>query len=209
MNIIVFGASGGTGLKIVEQALTAGHTVTAFVRTPAKLALKHPGLRLFQGDVLDEAAVEAALVGHEAVISALAPTRPLVPRLMETAAGHLLAGMRRHHLQRLIVTSGAGVRVAGDHPKLGDHFIRAMLSLLAGEVLRDSAAGVELIMASDLAWTIVRYPRLTDGPYTGQYRVGYVGQNSGMQISRADGADFVVKELTRGAYIRQAPVVSY
>ena len=76
MKIIVFGASGGTGLEIVKQALEAGHSVTAFVRNPVKLGITHPDLRLFQGDVLDAAAVENAVAGQDAVISALGPTRP-------------------------------------------------------------------------------------------------------------------------------------
>jgi len=81
--------------------------------------------------------------------------------------------------------------------------------LLAGDVLRDSAANVEVLRASGLDWTIVRYPRLTDGPLTGHYRVGYVGRDSGTQLSRADGAHFVLKELEDGKYIRQMPIVSY
>jgi putative NADH-flavin reductase len=209
MNIIVFGASGGTGSKIVEQALEAGHTVTAFVRTPSRITLKHPHLSLFQGDVLDATAVEKAITGQDAIISALAPTRPPVPGMMGMATHHIITAMQQHGIRRLIVTSGAGVRVPLDQPKISDHILRAILERVAGDVLRESAIGVEIILASDLDWTIARYPSLTDGAFTGHYRVGYIGKDSGMRISRSDAADFVVKELTQKAYIRQAPVVSY
>ncbi len=209
MKIIVFGATGGTGREVVRQALEAGHDVTAFVRDPAKVAIQHPKLILAKGDVMDAAAVEKAVAGHEAVISALGPSRPPVPGMMEIAAKNIAAAMKKAGIRRLVSTTGAGVRDAQDQPRLLDHIIRGLLTLLAGEVLRDSEANVAVLRASDLDWTIVRYPRLTDGPFTGQYRVGYVGRNAGTQLSRADGACFVLRELVEGKHIRQMPVVSY
>jgi putative NADH-flavin reductase len=68
---------------------------------------------------------------------------------------------------------------------------------------------VNVIRASDLDWTVVRFPRLVDGEHTGVYRVGYVGKDSGSKLSRADGADFILKELGNGKYIRKMPMVSY
>ena len=67
-----------------------------------------------------------------------------------------------------------------------------------------------LIRASNLEWTIARFPmRLTNGPQTGHYRTGYLGKNVGMQLSRADGVDFVIQELAKGEFIKKAPVNSY
>jgi putative NADH-flavin reductase len=129
--------------------------------------------------------------------------------MMETAAKNIVAAMKKAEIRRLISTTGAGVRAEQDQPKLIDHLMKGLLTLLAGEVLKDSAANVAVIRASELDWTIVRYPRLTDGPLTRHYRVGYVGKDSGTQLSRADGAHFVLKELADGRYIRQMPVVSY
>lgn len=209
MKIVVFGASGGTGIEVVRQALEAGHEVTAFVRNPAKLGIEHANLVVFQGDVMDAEAVEKAVMGQDAVISALGPTRPPLPGMMETAAKNIVAAMNKAGVRRLISTSGAGVRDEHDQPQWMDHIMKGLLTLLAGEVLKDSAANVETIRASDLDWTIVRYPRLLDGPRTGKYRVGYLGKDSGIQLARADGADFVLKELADGKYIRQMPVVSY
>lgn len=209
MKIVVCGASGRTGAHIVEQALAAGHEVTAFVRTPSKVTIQHPKLRLFQGDVLDAAAVAKAIEGQEAVISAVGPTRQAAPGVMQAAAEAITAAMKAHGVRRLISTTGAGVRDPADQPKLLDHFIRFMLGLLSPAVLHDSEANVNVIRAADLDWTIVRFPMLTDGPRTGSYRVGYVGKDSGARLSRADGADFVLRELQKAEYVRQAPVVSY
>lgn len=209
MKIVVFGASRGVGYQVVQQALAAGHTVTAFVRSPEKFSLQHPNLSVFQGDATDAAAVEKAIAGHDAVISALGPTRPPVPQMMETAAKNIVAGMKKHGVRRLVSTTGAGVRQPEDQPKLIDHLIGFLLNLLAKNVVLDSAANVRVLQASGLDWTIVRYPRLLDGEKKGNYRVGYVGKESGTQISRADGADFVLKELTEQKWLHKLPVVSY
>ena len=209
MNIIIFGASGGTGREVVKQALEAGHMVTAFVRTPSKINMQHPNLRVVQGDVMDAPAIDQAVTGQDAVISTLGPTRPPVPRMMETAARNIIAAMNKHGLRRLIATTGAGVRQPEDQPKLVDTLIGVLLSLMAGEVVRDSAEGVRLIQSSDLDWTIARFPRLMNGPHTGKYRSGYVSKESSTQLSRADAADFVLKELTENDWLRKLPLVSY
>jgi len=144
---------------------------------------------------MDAAAVDRAAAGQEAVISALGPTRPPVAGMMETSAKNIVAAMKKHGVRRIISTTGAGVRQPEDQPKFMDHFIGFLLNLLAKDVVLDSAANVKLIQSSDLDWTIVRFPRLMDGSHTGNYRVGYVDKDSSTQFSRADGADFILKEL--------------
>lgn len=209
MKIVVFGASRGVGLKAVEQALEAGHTVTAFIRTPEKFGLTHTNLTVFKGNSMDAVAVEEAIAGQEAVISALGPTRPPIPHMMETSAKNIVAGMKRHGVRRLVSTTGAGVRQPEDKPNLIDHFIRFLLHLLAKDVVLDSAENVKVIQASDLEWTVIRFPRLMDGEHTRKYQVGFVGKDSGTQLSRADGADFVLKELTEKKWLKKLPLVSY
>ena len=209
MKIVVFGASGRLGQKVVEQALDVGYVVTAFVRTPAKLGIQHQNLTVFQGDVTDVNVVKKAIAGQDAVISVLAPARPPVPGVMEIAAKNIVTGMQTYGIRRLVSTTGAGVRQPEDQPKLMDHFMSALLNLLAKEVVLDSAANVKVIQSSDLDWTIVRFPRLMDGEQTGKYRVGYVGRDSGSQLSRSDGADFVLQELTEKKWIKKSPIVSY
>lgn len=209
MKIVVFGASRGTGLKIVEQALEAGHTVTAFVRSPEKFSLKHPNLIVFKGNSMDADTVEKAVAGQDAVISALGPTRPPVPGMMETAAKNIVAAMKKHGVLRLISTTGAGVRQPEDRPKLSDHVIGALLNLLAKSVVLDSAANVRVIQNSGLDWTVVRFPRLVDGEHTGKAHPGYVNRVSSTKLSRADAADLVLKELVENKWLRKLPLISY
>jgi putative NADH-flavin reductase len=192
----------------VEQALQQGHQVTAFVRTPSAFTLQHPNLNIFQGDSMDAAAVEQAVAGQDAVISALGPTRPPVPGMMETSAKNIVAAMKKHGVRRLISTTGAGVRQPEDKPKLADLLIGFLLNLLAKSVVLDSASNVRVIQTSDLDWTVVRFPRLNDGQHIRRYRVGYVSKESGTQLSRADGADFLLQELVERKWLRKLPVVS-
>ena len=209
MKIVVFGAPRGTGFEIVKQALEAEHIVTAFVRSPSTFAVNHPNLTMCQGDAIDSVAVEKAIAGQEAVISALGPTRPPVPGMMETAAKNIVAAMQKHGVRRLVSTTGAGIRQPEDKPKLSDYLIGALLNLLAKSVVLDSAANVKVIQTSDLDWTIVRYPRLVDGEHTGKYRFGYVSKDSSTQLARADAAASVLKELTERQWLRKLPLVSY
>jgi putative NADH-flavin reductase len=117
--------------------------------------------------------------------------------------------MKKHGVRRLVSTTGAGVRQPEDKPKFIDLFIGFLLNFLAKDVVLDSAENVIVIQASDLDWTVARFPRLIDGEHTGRYRVGFVSKESGTQISRADAADFVLKELTEKKWLRKLPLVSY
>jgi putative NADH-flavin reductase len=209
MKIVVFGASRGVGLKVGEQALQAGHTVTAFVRVPSQFTLQHSNLIIFRGDSMDATAVEKAIAGQDAVVSALGPTRPPVPGMMETSAKNIVAAMKKHGVQRLVSMTGAGVRQPEDKPKLADHLIGFLLNLLARSVVLDSAANAEVIRSSDLDWTVVRFPRLLDGDPAGNYRLGYVNKATSTQLSRADAAAAVLKELTEKKWLRKLPLVSY
>ena len=209
MKIVVFGASRGVGLQVVKQALEMGHSMTAFVRSPEKFSVTHTNLTIFKGDSMDAVAVAEAIAGQDAVVSTLAPTRPPVPNLMETSAKNIVAGMQKHGVRRLVSTTGAGVRQPEDEPKFVDRLIVFLLNLLAKDVALDSAENVRVIQASDLDWTIVRFPRLMDGEHTRTYRVGYVSKESSTQLSRADAADFVLRELVEKKWLRRLPSVSY
>lgn len=209
MKIVVFGASRGVGLQVVKQALEKGHLVTAFVRSPDTFEVKHQNLRVFPGNAMDAATVENAITGQEAVISTLGPTRPPVPHMMETSARNIVTGMKKHSVRRLVSTTGAGVRQPEDKPKFVDHLIGYLLNLLVKEVVLDSSENVRVIQTSDLDWTVVRFPRLIDGEHTGKYRVGFVSKESGTQLSRADAADFILKELEEKKWHGKLPLVSY
>jgi putative NADH-flavin reductase len=208
MKIAVFGASGRTGRLLVEGALAQGHEVTAFARTPSKLGVTHENLRVVQGTIQEAQKVEEAVAGQDAVLVALSPEKPAFDT-MTTAGRTVTAAMQKHGVKRLVGITGAGVPdPEHDRPKVFNHVISFLLKTLSGKVLEDSVRFVEQVKASGLDWTIVRVPVLRDGPRTGSVRTGWVGVNTGARITRADAADFMLRQLTETQHLRQLPMIS-
>lgn len=208
MRLTVFGASGRTGRPLVQQALDAGHEVVAFVRDSAKLPLQHERLTIVQGDVTRPNEVEAAVRGSNAVLTTVGQTKGSPKDLQTVATRNIVMAMKKYGVRRLVSLTGAGVDAPEDQPKLVNHIIKFALKTLAGAVLQDALGHVDVIKSSDLDWIIVRGPMLTEGPRTNNYRVGWVGVNTSARISRADLADFMLKQVTDNTYLRKLPMVS-
>ena len=209
MKIIVFGATGGTGKLMVTQALAKGHSVTAFVRRPEGLP-QDPHLRIIQGDVFDSATVADAVRGNRAVLSALGARSLKKMDLLSRAIPVILEGMRQEYVTRLIVLGAAGVH--RDYGKYQNALTRIGLWVAKKTILKhpfiDQAAQERLLAASDVDYTIVRAPRLIDGPFTGTYRVLPDALPPGaLRISRADVADFMLQQLTDPRFHRQGPYI--
>ena len=209
MKIIVFGATGGTGKLIVSQALAKGHSVTALVRNAEGLP-KDPHLRVIQGDVLDIATVVDAVRGHRAVLSALGARTRKKTDVLSQAIPHILEAMRQEYVTRLIVLGASGVH--RDHGKYQNALTNTALWVAKKTMLKhpfiDQAAQERLLAASDVDYTIVRAPRLLDGPFTGTYRVLPDALPPGaLTISRADVADFMLQQLTDPRFHRQGPYI--
>jgi len=209
MKLTVFGATGRTGLPLVEQALAAGYHVMAFVRDPDKMPIQHERLTLVQGDALNAADVDRAVAGADAVLSTLGQTKSSPNNIQTMATRHIVAAMQKHGVQRLVSLTGAGVAAPQDDPKLINHFIKFALKMFAGDVLQDAEGHAQVLRNHpDIEWIMVRAPLLTEGPHTGDYRIGWVGVNTGPRVARADVADFMLKQVTDDTYVHQAPVVS-
>jgi uncharacterized protein len=209
MKIIVFGATGGTGKLIVSQALAKGHSVTAFVRNPDGLT-PDPHLRVVQGDLFDLATVVDAIRGHRAVLSALGARSRQKADILANAIPVILEAMRQEYVTRLIVLGASGVQ--RDHGKYQNALTNMAIWVAKKTVLKhpfvDQAAQERLLAASDVDYTIVRAPRLLDGPFTGTYRVLPDALPPGaLSISRADVADFMLQQLTDPRFHRQGPYI--
>ncbi len=208
MKITIFGATGGTGTHLVQQALQRGHQVVAYARTPSKLAIKHHNLRIVEGDIQDKDRVADAIEGADGVINAIGPTPNSPDDLMETAAQNILQGMKTHAVDRLIWSTGAGVRSPQDEPTLMHKAFGLLLKVISPKVLENSRKGVELIQDSDLKWTIARAPMLTDESEPGNYYVGYVGSELGRALSRENYAKFMLDLVESDDWIQEMPAAS-
>lgn len=209
MRITVFGASGRTGLKVVEQALGHGHDVTAAVRTPEAFAISHPRLSVVRTDVRDLDEVRAAIAGCDAVISAIGA--PLAKKVDLYSAGiaNILQAMVENDVLRLAVVSAMGTFARKDRNIAWVY--RALMMPRLAPVYDDFERMETRIMASSAEWTIVRPAGLTDGPATGHYRVSLDGRalSKGRQVSRADVAALVLKSLSVDTYLRRAVTIAY
>lgn len=207
MNLLVLGATGPTGRHVVDQALAAGHRVTAFVRDPAKLPVRHERLRVVTGDVLAGDALPEATRGQDAVISALGVGLSFSPgRLFELSTPRVIAAMEQTGVKRLVQVSAFGV---GDTfaqvPLLPRLFIRTLLARLYA----DKERGEEILKRSDLDWTIVYPAGLTNGPHTGDYRFGeHVELRGFPTVSRADVADLLLKAASDPAMVHRRLLVA-
>jgi putative NADH-flavin reductase len=194
VKLVVLGATGGTGLEIVRNAIERGHSVTAFVRSPERLKPLRDRITVKQGDLLNSAELERVIIGHDAVVSGFGPRVPVSKadaNLLEQFALALTSAMRHGGVRRVIVESVAFLFRDSIVPPA-----YLLGRLLFPGIVADASAMERVFRESELDWTIVRPPQLTDKAYTGKYRVREGRLPSfGFKISRADLADFMVKAV--------------
>src|SRR5437763_3655774 len=250
MNVIIFGATGGTCRALVEQALEQQHTVTAFARHPAKVRTTHKNLRVATGNILDYDSVKAALVNQDAALSALGVRPPvgvvvlgaIVCQVVARMAGlsgplawlvrlvipvvvllvaerrtttlsegtkNIVRAMEELGVRRFVCESSLGI---GDsRGQLGFLYTYILIPLLLRNVFADKEVQEKVIRDSQLEWVIVRPAALTNGPRTGAYR-SWTGRPSApirRKISRADTADFMLRQLAEDTYLATTPALSY
>lgn len=207
--ILILGATGGTGRRLVDEALERGWTVTALVRDPARLPIQHERLRIVKGDVLDAGAVDAAVQGQDAVVSALGHRRYLGPtRILSEGTRLVLGAMEKHRVPRLVCETSLGI---GDSAgRLGLLYTLFVIPVILPFYFWDKARQERLIAASAMEWVIVRPGALTNSGKRGARRQGR-GVGSllwTVKIARADVAAFMLDQLTSDAYLRTSPGVS-
>jgi putative NADH-flavin reductase len=217
MKLTIFAATGGIGRHVLDQAVAAGHDVTAVVRNPNKLSGR--AVRVVTADLAaaDPAALQSAVQGADAVLSGLGPRSKSEAGIASQGTRAIVAAMQATGVRRIVVVSAAPIgtvpspgRPTPPRHDPGDGFLmRHLLAPLTKAALRqpyaDLALMEDLLRDSGLDWTVVRPPRLTEGPLTGAYRTAY-GQNlrRGILVSRADVAQLMLGVLERPETIEQA-----
>ena len=208
MRVLIIGASKGIGLETTRQALDAVHDVRALARSATAIAVSNPSLEKMPGDALKTEDVEAALVGVDVVIQTLGVGlgdlfRPV--HLFSDATRVLIAAMRSQVVKRLICVTGFG---AGDSRASISCLQRLPFQIVFGRAYDDKSLQEQLIKESELDWTIARPGVLTNGPRTGRNRI--LSESSQWRngiISRADVAEFLVRQIGDQTYIRKTPVL--
>lgn len=229
MNLLIFGATGSVGVQLVAQALQQGHQVSAFSRQPQRLLALNPALRLatrgdsvagkdstpapvaklrlIAGDVLNAAEVEQAMSGHDVVLCTLGAGR--AGRVRSQGTRHIVAAMQAAGVRRLICQTTLGV---GDSwGNLNFFWKHVMFGGLLRPAFADHVSQEACVKQSGLDWIMVRPGAFTGGPKTGRYRHGFAGDDRGtaLKISRADVADFMLRQLADDRYLRRTPGLAY
>lgn len=171
MRIVVFGATGATGRHVVDQALSAGHDVTAVARSPERIAPR-PGLAVRRGDVLDAASLHGSCRDGDAVVSCIGPRSNLRPgTVMSSGTANMVAAAEAAGVRRFVFQSGIGLSDGDGLSRANRWVLRAWRPLFASAI-SDKAEGERALRASEVEWVIVRPVVLRDAPAAGRYLAG-------------------------------------
>lgn len=203
--ILIIGATGGTGQELVRQALEQGYEVTAFVRSPSKLKIKHPKLKVSEGDVLDYDSVQQAVHGQDAVLSALGHHNYFYPtRILSEGTQNVLQAMKAEKVPRFICETSLGIGSSAG--RLGLYYTFFTIPVILPFYFWDKTRQEKIIAESDVKWCIVRPGVLTKGAKTDSYHCGPKVGNFlwTVRISRADVASFMIDQITDDAHLGMA-----
>lgn len=216
MQVLVIGATGGTGRETVARLLEEGHRVTAFGRHPERLGAPSERLRLEVGDALSARDVARAVAGQDAVVVTLGISEnPLRVRLLgpkhtpldvrSAGTRHAIAAMREHGVRRLVVLSSYGV--AETRPRL--RFVDALFfELLLKPQIADTEQQHREVRECELDWVLVQPVHLTDGPDAGLPFASSEGETELLQVSRKSVARFLARAVVQPELVRRSVSLS-
>jgi putative NADH-flavin reductase len=179
MQLTVFGATGGTGIEIVRQALADGQHVTAVARRPEAVTARHANLTVCQGDVLDPEWAGTGVAGADAVLSALGARERGPPTVYSAGLVAILGAMAAAGVSRLVTVTAVPASPAPEKTLADRWVMHPILHAFFGPAYADMRAMEEVLARSPADWTVFRPPRLTNGP-AGKYRTA-----AGRPLARA------------------------
>jgi putative NADH-flavin reductase len=206
MKILILGSTGRTGQQLVTQSLKQNYEVTAVARDPSMLKLNHERLTVVKGSVLEKDVLENALDGKDAVLSALGVGKSLKSKdLIFNAVRTIIPAMNEKNVKRLVFLSAFGV---GETFKQADFIQRIIFKVFLRNIYADKSKADDQIRRSTLEWTLVYPVLMTDTPGTGKYKVGEKLEMKGMPtISRADVAEFMLRQLNDNTFIKKSSII--
>jgi putative NADH-flavin reductase len=195
MKLFVIGATGRTGREVVQQALSRGHHVTAFVRSPEGVGAKSEQLTVVKGDATDEKQLFSAMQNHDAVISTLGPRKVFKPgSLLHDSALATTRAMKRAGIKRLVVLSAAA-----HFPGIPNR----IASFIMRNHMRDSLAMEGIVQSNSLDWTIARPPRLTQGDSTTYRSREDAAPRMGFTLDRKAVAAFMLDAIEQTKHLHK------
>jgi putative NADH-flavin reductase len=208
--IIVFGATGGTGLQVVQQALSAGYKATVVVRNPDAFTISHKNLEVIKGDVLQPGTFENSFNCKDAIISCLGSKAMRQTVIYSKGISNIINAMRKAGINRVVCISAGAAVIPPKSSFLIKFVVKNTLQRIFRYMYADMLLMEKILSESNLNWTVIRAPRLTNGPLTGKYRIApedLLAIQS--KLSRADLADCIIKHLTDQKTFKTKVEVSY
>ncbi len=205
MKVLVIGAAGKTGRAVVEQAIAAGHKVSAFVHSLKDYDVQN--VQVVEGDATDLKTVEKAVTGHDVVIDTIGGKTPYRTTSLEaTAASTIITAMQSKGIKKLIAVSMLG---EGESKENAPIYIRLLVSTFLRGAKKDKAAMESAVKTSKLDWIIVRPAILTDDEATGDIQIfDAETDEKAHKISRKDVASFLVAQISDDKYLHQAVTIA-
>jgi len=208
MKVIVFGASGGIGKFVLQHALEKGYEVKAFLRNPSKLTIKHKNLTTIQGQINNYNDIKNAIFDCDAVIWCVGiPMKKY--KHMDSLEGHknLLKAMDECGIERLIDWATPSIHFKKDKKS----FVTIVPGLIAGILFpiakKEIICIADMITASKLKWTIVRFMAPKDTAFIGKVKIGFGDTKMNFNISREDIGAFMVEQLSNNTYEYSMPII--
>jgi putative NADH-flavin reductase len=217
LKIAIFGASGATGTLLTQRCLAAGHEVTALLRTPESFPLRDR-VHVIQGSAFDPAAVMQTIEGADVVLSALGANSLRKEDVLERAVPRIIAAMdetvsQPKPVRRIIVLGSAGALSSSldKQPSWRRWIVQNLVySTFLKWPIASQISQWNDLSHSDLDWTMVMPPMLTNTHARGAYRIdGDALPRNGSRISREDVADFMMQQINSPQWVRKGVYLSW
>ncbi len=209
MKVLLFGATGFTGKAVLPELLAKNHKVTALVRSKERVLIKHPNLQIIEGDVLDDVQIHQAMEGQEAVINCMGKNKGSANNLISGLTKKIISAMEEEQVKRLIALSNVG---AGDSYETQPFVFRVILlpTILRWLklLIEDKNIMEPLIKKSNLNWTVLRFPKISEKPSQKRILISQDGKGLSFSISLKDCAEFIVSQLTDKSLWYKTPSIS-
>lgn len=209
MKLLILGASGKIGHLITESALARGHSVTALVLDAAKLEKQaQDKLKVIEGDATNQAVIDKAVQGVDAIISVLGHNRFTTIEMQSNAMRSITSAMHKHKVSRIVSLTGTGVYTEGDAPNLLDRGLTALLMFVDTKRIQDGIKHVEVLKDSDLDWVVLRTPKHLSAKKVSRYRVTPNVKGVNWYVRRPNIVDYLVELVEAKKISSRMPVIS-
>lgn len=204
MKIAMFGVTGTCGTPLLAATLDAGHEVHVLARAPHTVTRTEA--HVTPGDALDRAAVASAIAGCDAVLSTLGGFRG--PASLSFGTRNILSAMDEHGVRRLVALQGIHLRLPQDRVNLGQRLIGVIMRVVGRAIVSHGEAMVQDLLTSQVDWTLVRIPRVTDAGPTGNARIGALTLGPWSHVTTGDVAATMLALVSTPDYIHAAPMLA-